>query len=285
MKNHNENPIKWDLLIDSRPKWFSFHFKEIWEYRDLLFLFVRRDIVSTYKQTVLGPIWFFISPVLTVITFTFVFHSIAKISTDGIPAPLFYLSGTTLWNYFQNCLTGTSNTFVANAGIFGKVYFPRIISPLSLVLSNLVKLGIQLIILTCFWFYYFSMGSLSASWELILTPLIILLLALIALGSGIIISSLTTKYRDFSYFIAFGISLLMYVTPVIYPASAIPSSYLFLFELNPVAPLIEAFRFGLTGAGSVSYAGMLYSISFAVIQLIIGILLFNRVERNFMDTV
>lgn len=283
--NKNKTDLNWNTVITPRTNWFYFGFKEIWEYRDLLTLFVRRDIVATYKQTILGPLWFFISPIFTVLTFTFVFHSIAKISTDGIPAPLFYLSGTTLWNYFQNCLTGTSNTFVANAGIFGKVYFPRIISPLALVFSNLVKLGIQLVILICFWLYYFSFGEISLSPQIGLTPFLIFLLAIIALGSGIIISSLTTKYRDFSFFIAFGISLLMYATPVIYPASAIPESYRYLFELNPIAPIIEAFRFGLTGSGSISLSGILYSMSFGAVQLTIGLLLFNKVERNFMDTV
>lgn len=275
----------WSLIIKPKKSLFDLDLKGIWTYRDLLWLFVRRDIVATYKQTVLGPLWFFISPIFTVITFTFVFHSIAKISTDHIPAPLFYLTGTTLWNYFQNCLTGTSSVFISNASIFGKVYFPRIISPISLVISNLVKLGIQLIILSGFWLYYYFQGNINGSWHIVLSPIYIVVLALIALGSGIIISSLTTKYRDLSYFIAFGISLLMYATPVIYPSSSIPPEYQFIFNLNPIAPIIEAFRYSLTGSGSFSANGLLFSVIFAVIQLFVGVLLFNRVERNFMDTV
>jgi lipopolysaccharide transport system permease protein len=285
MDNNPSKMKKWDLLIRPKKNWFEIDLKGIWHYRDLLMLFVRRDIVATYKQTILGPFWFFISPIITVITFTFVFHSIAKISTDSIPAPLFYLTGTTMWNYFQNCLTGTSSTFLTNASIFGKVYFPRIISPLSLIISNLVKLLIQLVILLFFWIYYLSEGLISPTFEIIYFPILVLSMAILSLGAGIIISSLTTKYRDLSYFISFGVSLLMYATPVIYPVSAIPDNYLTLFELNPVAPIIEAFRYGLTGSGTFSFSGILYSLLFGMVTLFIGILLFNRVERNFMDTV
>lgn len=285
MDNNLSKMKKWDLLIVPKKNWFEIDLKGIWHYRDLLMLFVRRDIVATYKQTILGPFWFFISPIITVITFTFVFHSIAKISTDRIPAPLFYLTGTTMWNYFQNCLTGTSSTFLTNASIFGKVYFPRIISPLSLIISNLVKLLIQLVILLFFWIYYLSEGLISPTFEIIYFPILVLSMAILSLGAGIIISSLTTKYRDLSYFISFGVSLLMYATPVIYPVSAIPDNYMTLFELNPVAPIIEAFRYGLTGSGTFSFSGILYSLLFGMVTLFIGILLFNRVERNFMDTV
>lgn len=285
MDNNPSKMKKWDLFIGPKKNWFEIDLKGIWHYKDLLMLFVRRDIVATYKQTILGPFWFFISPIITVITFTFVFNSIAKISTDSIPAPLFYLTGTTMWNYFQNCLTGTSSTFLTNASIFGKVYFPRIISPLSLIISNLVKLLIQLVILLFFWIYYFSEGLISPTFEIIYFPILVLSMAILSLGAGIIISSLTTKYRDLSYFISFGVSLLMYATPVIYPVSAIPDNYLTLFELNPVAPIIEAFRYGLTGSGTFSFSGILYSLLFGMVTLFIGILLFNRVERNFMDTV
>ena len=212
----------WTEVIEPNKSLFNLNFKELWKYRDLILIFVRRDIVSVYKQTVLGPLWFFLGPLFTVFTFVFVFSQIAKISTDSIPAPLFYLAGTTLWNYFQSCLSGTSNTFISNAGIFGKVYFPRLVSPISMVISNLLKFGIQLLMFLCFWGYYYYKGSITPNIYILLLPFLIILMGAMALGIGIIISSLTTKYRDLSYFIGFGISLLMYITPVIYPISAIP---------------------------------------------------------------
>ena len=280
MENSN-----WTEVIEPKRSLFNLNLSELWHYRDLILIFVRRDIVSVYKQTVLGPLWFFLGPLFTVYTFVFVFNQIANISTDNVPAPLFYLAGTTLWNYFQACLTGTSSTFISNAGIFGKVYFPRLVSPISMVISNLLKFGIQLLMFLCFWTYYYSQGTIKPNIYLLLFPFLIFLMGGMALGVGIIISSLTTKYRDLSYFIGFGISLLMYATPVIYPISAIPDMYKPFVEFNPIAPIIETFRFGFTGSGYFSWNGLIYSSVFTLTVLFIGIILFNKIERTFMDTV
>jgi lipopolysaccharide transport system permease protein len=275
----------WTEVISPKFNWFDFKLKEIWNYRDLLFIFVKRDIISVYKQTILGPLWFFIGPIFTVITFTFVFNRIAGISTDNIPAPLFYLAGTTLWNYFQSCFTATSTTFVSNAHIFGKVYFPRMIAPLSVILSNLFKFCIQLLMFLVFWGYYYWKGEVVANSFIVLLPILILLMAGTALGMGIIISALTTKYRDLSYFISFGVTLLMYATPVIYPISAIPAEYKAFVAYNPISPIIEAFRYAFTGYGSFQTTDLLYSLFIMLALLFSGIVLFNKVERNFMDTV
>jgi lipopolysaccharide transport system permease protein len=260
---------------------------ELWDYRDLIVIFVRRDLVSVYKQTVLGPVWFFLSPLFTVIMFTFVFNRIAGISTDGIPAPVFYLGGTTLWNYFSACFNGASSTFIANASIFGKVYFPRLAAPIAMVISNLFKFGIQMLMFLAFLFYYMLQegSTLHFTPYIALFPLLVLLMGGMALGVGIIISSFTTKYRDLTYFIGFGISLLMYATPVIYPVSAIPDDYRWLVDINPIAPLIEMFRLGFTGSGTVTVGGMLYSTAFTAAALLLGVVLFHKTEKTFMDTV
>ena len=275
----------WTEVIQPKKSVFQLNLSEIWNYRDLIWIFVRRDIVSVYKQTVLGPLWFFLGPIFTVFTFVFVFNQIANISTDNIPAPLFYLAGTTLWNYFQACITGTSSTFISNANIFGKVYFPRLVSPISMVISNLLKFGIQLLMFLCFWFYYLAQGSIHPNAYIALLPLLVLLMGGMALGVGIIISSLTTKYRDLSYFIGFGITLIMYATPVIYPVSAIPEMYKPFVIYNPIAPIIETFRYGFTGSGYFSWNGLIYSSVFTIVVLLIGTVLFNKIERTFMDTV
>ncbi len=275
----------WTEVIQPKKSVFQLNLSEIWNYRDLIWIFVRRDIVSVYKQTVLGPLWFFLGPIFTVFTFVFVFNQIAKISTDNIPAPLFYLAGTTLWNYFQACITGTSSTFISNANIFGKVYFPRLVSPISMVISNLLKFGIQLLMFLCFWFYYLAQGTIHPNAYIALLPLLVLLMGGMALGVGIIISSLTTKYRDLSYFIGFGITLIMYATPVIYPVSAIPEMYKPFVIYNPIAPIIETFRYGFTGSGYFSWNGLIYSSVFTIVVLLIGMVLFNKIERTFMDTV
>ena len=275
----------WTEVIQPKKSVFQLNLSEIWNYRDLIWIFVRRDIVSVYKQTVLGPLWFFLGPIFTVFTFVFVFNQIAKISTDNIPAPLFYLAGTTLWNYFQACITGTSSTFISNANIFGKVYFPRLVSPISMVISNLLKFGIQLLMFLCFWFYYLAQGTIHPNAYIALLPLLVFLMGGMALGVGIIISSLTTKYRDLSYFIGFGITLIMYATPVIYPVSAIPEMYKPFVIYNPIAPIIETFRYGFTGSGYFSWSGLAYSSIFTIGVLLIGTLLFNKIERTFMDTV
>jgi lipopolysaccharide transport system permease protein len=276
---------EWTTIIEPKRSLFSFNWKEIWEYRDLLLILVKRDITTVYKQTVLGPLWFFLSPLMTVVAFTFVFSSIAHISTDNIPAPLFYLAGTTLWNYFQACFTGTSSTFVTNAAIFGKVYFPRLIAPLSLIISNLIKFGIQILMFIGFLVYYMQTEEIHPNVFLFLFPFLVLLMGGIALGMGILFSALTTKYRDLSYFISFGISILMYATPVIYPSSAIPSKYAWIVSFNPITPIIETFRYATTGHGLIDWLGLGFSSLFMLISLVVGILVFNRVERTFMDTV
>jgi lipopolysaccharide transport system permease protein len=278
---------EWDLVIGPKDKWYDLRLAELWDYRDLILIFVKRDFVSAYKQTVLGPLWFFLSPLFTVIMFTFVFSGIAGISTDGVPAPVFYLAGTTLWNYFSACFTGTSTTFVSNAGIFGKVYFPRLASPVATVLSNLFKFSVQMLMfLTLLFYYRLQEGStLHFTPYLALFPLLVMLMGGLALGVGIIISSFTTKYRDLTYFISFGVSLLMYATPVIYPVSAIPESYKWFVAYNPIAPLIEVFRLGFTGSGTFTLGGLIYSGVFTVVALLIGTVLFHRTEKTFMDTV
>ncbi|MCB9192560.1 MAG: ABC transporter permease [Flavobacteriales bacterium] len=278
---------KWDLVITPRTKWWDLRLGELWEYRDLILIFVRRDIVSVYKQTVLGPLWFFLSPLFTVITFNFVFNNIAGISTDGIPGPVFYLSGTTLWNYFSTCFSSTSNTFRTNAAVFGKVYFPRLAAPLATILANLLKFGIQLTMFLGFIAYYrlFEETTLRFDDAIFFFPVLVLLMGMLALGVGIIISTMTTKYRDLANFVSFGVGLLMYITPVIYPLSAVPEAYAPFVEYNPISPIIEMFRLGFTGVGTVTAADLAYSAGFTGVVLLIGIMLFHRVERTFMDTV
>ncbi|MBI1838000.1 MAG: ABC transporter permease [Flavobacteriia bacterium] len=283
MKNENEK--KWSTIIRPKTQLIDINLYEIWEYKDLVMIFVRRDIVSMNKQTVLGPLWFFLGPLFTVFTYVLVFSEIANISTDNIPAPLFYLGGTILWNYFSACFNGTSSTFLTNASIFGKVYFPRLVVPISLIISNLIKFFIQLLLFLLFWSYYYLNGLIKPNSLILSLPLLILLMGGIALGIGILISALTTKYRDLTYFISFGITLLMYATPVIYPMDSIPNKFRWLLEINPIAPIIETFRFGFTGSGSFSYISLLYSFIFMVIILFFFFFFFNKTEKTFMDTV
>lgn len=277
----------WDLVIGPQDKWYQLRLRELWEYRDLILIFAHRDLVAVYKQTVLGPLWFFLSPLFTVIAFTFVFGTIAGIPTEGVPAPVFYLGGTTLWNYFSSCLTSASTTFRSNADIFGKVYFPRLTAPVAMVISNLFKFSIQMLMFLCFLAYYMVQegSQLHLTAYLWLFPLLVLLMGGQALGLGIIISSLTTKYRDLTHFIGFAVTLLMYATPVIYPVSAIPDAYRLLVEVNPITPIIEAFRLGFTGQGTVAISGFAYSIAFTFVVLLVGAMVFHRTERTFMDTV
>jgi len=280
------NPDQWDLVIRPKRHLLDINFREIWDYRDLVMLFVRRDFVAKYKQTILGPFWFILNPLISTLMYTLVFAGIAKIPTEGIPPQLFYLSGIVGWSYFASCLNGTSSTFVNNAGIFGKVYFPRLVSPISIIISSMVQLGIQLLLLTSFMIYYSLSGyHLQINIHLFYIPLLIINLALLGLGFGIIFSALTTKYRDLTNFLGFGVQLWMYITPVIYPSSAVPEKYRILVFLNPVAPLVEAFKFGLIGAGEFNPGRLLYSVVFTVILLFFGVVLFNRTEQNFMDTV
>lgn len=267
---------------------FNLKLREVWAYRDLIFILARRDIVAVYKQTILGPLWFLVSPVLTVVVYMFVFGSIAGISTDGMPQAVFYLGGVTLWNYFSSCFTTTANTFTANAQIFGKVYFPRIVAPMANVLANMVKLCIQMLLFVGVLTFYLvqDASTIYLTKEIYLLPLLILMMAGLSLGIGIIISSLTTKYRDFKNFIGFGVSLLMYASPVIYPISAVKDKgYGALLAYNPIAPIIETFRYIFTGHGSLDWNGLIISGIATISILFLGLVLFNRVERTFMDTV
>lgn len=274
------------LIIKPKKHLLDINLSDLWRYRDLIALMVRRDFVAQYKQTILGPLWFFISPLFNVLVYTFIFSTVAGISTDGIPPLLFYLSGLTLWNYFAGTLSGTSNTFTANASIFGKVYFPRLVIPISLTISSMIRFLIQMVLLIAIMIFYFLKGyNFQCNMFTALLPVIFIVTALLSLGCGIIISSLTTKYRDLQQVLGFGIQLWMYVTPIIYPVSIIPERYKFLVLLNPMAPLIEAFKYGLLGIGSVTISAILYSITVTFILLIIGVLLFNKIESTFMDTV
>lgn len=277
----------WDLVITGKKNWFSLQLADIWRYRDLILLFVRRDFVAQYKQTILGPLWYLIQPVLTTIMFLILFNRVARIPTDGVHPIVFYMTGITIWTYFSNTLTATSNTFVANASIFGKVYFPRMVTPISIVISNLIRFGIQFMLLigTMVWFS-FKGHPIAFSTNWLYLPILLVMFACLSLGLGIIISSLTTRYRDFTVLITFSIQLLMYATPVIYPVSFLQDSdYLWLIELNPITSLVEAFRYVLLGKGTFTPRSLLYSASFTAVVLFFGIAFFNRVEKNFMDTV
>jgi lipopolysaccharide transport system permease protein len=276
----------WDLKIKPQDSVFNLHLKDLWAYRDLLWLLVRRDFVSFYKQTILGPLWFFIQPLLTTLMFTLVFGQMGKFSTDNLPGPLFYLAGITAWNYFADCLTKTSTVFKDNANIFGKVYFPRLIMPLSIVVSNLVRFGVQfLLFLLVMVFYYFKGTAFQPTWAIVLFPIVVILMAAMGLGAGMIISAMTTKYRDLAFLLTFGIQLLMYATTVIYPLSAANAKYKWLIAANPMTPLIETFRYGFLGKGSFSWGYLGYATGLTIIFLIFGIIIFNKVEKNFVDTV
>ena len=277
----------WDLIIEPKNKWYQLDLVAIWKYRDLLMLLVRRDFVSVYKQTILGPLWLFIQPVLTTLTFTIIFGNIAHISTDGIPPMLFYLAGITLWTYFSDCLNKTSNTFVSNAGVFGKVYFPRLIMPLSVLVSNLVKLGIQMLLFLVIWFYFLAQGAdfNPNYWYILFVPLLILLMAGLGLGFGILISSLTTKYRDLTFLVGFGVQLLMYASPIVYPLSTVPEKYRWILLMNPISSIIEGFKFIFLGTGIWDWHALSYSTICMFILLLGSMLVFKRVEKTFMDTV
>jgi len=281
-----EKDEQWDMIIEPYNNVLDLRLKDVWQYRDLLWLLVRRDFVSFYKQTILGPLWFFIQPLLTTLMFTFVFGRLAGISTDGLPPPLFYMAGITAWNYFADCLTKTSTVFKDNANIFGKVYFPRLIMPLSIVVSNLVRFGVQFLLFLVVIIYYAVKGTaFYPTWAIALFPLVVVLMAALGLGAGMIISAMTTKYRDLAFLITFGIQLLMYATTVIYPLSAAPHQYRWLIELNPMTSLIETFRYGFLGKGSFSWFSLGYSALVTFGLMVAGIIIFNKVEKNFVDTV
>jgi len=276
----------WDLVIRPKRGWLDIHLREIWEFRDLLFLLVHRDIVTVYKQTVLGPLWFILQPALTTAMYVLVFGNIAKLSTDGLPQTLFYMCGVVLWSYFAATFSATASTFTQNAGLFGKVYFPRMLVPLSKVASGLIKFGIQLGLFLLTYLYFLARGAdIAPTWAIMLLPLLVLLMAAMGLGFGIIFTSLTTKYRDLNFLIQFGIQLLMYGTPIIYPMSTIPERFRIYIELNPISHIVEAFRYAFLGAGQVSVGGMVYATGFTTVVLIGGIVIFNKTEQTFMDTV
>ncbi|WP_029035379.1 ABC transporter permease [Salinimicrobium terrae] len=279
----------WLYEITPKRKLIDLNFKEIWRYRDLLILFVKRDIVTVYKQTILGPLWYFIQPLFTSVIFTLVFNNIANIPTGGVPPFLFNLTGITAWNYFSQCFTGTSNTFRNNAGIFGKVYFPRAIMPLTTVISNLFKFGIQLLILVVFYLYYLWQDySLSPNLNLLLFPVYVLMMALLGLGAGMIISAFTTKYRDLTVLVGFATSLLLYISAVPYPLSEVGNnipSLAWVVKFNPLAQIIEGFRFMILDTGIFTWSGFLYTLIVCVILVLIGLIVFNRTEKNFIDTV
>jgi lipopolysaccharide transport system permease protein len=277
----------WDLIIEPQRKLFDLRLGELWQYRDLVMLFVRRDFVSAYKQTILGPFWYLIQPLLTTITFTVIFGGIASLPTDGLPQFLFYMSGTVVWSYFASCLTKTSETFVQNAGLFGKVYFPRLAAPVSVLISNLITFAIQFLMFIAFaLFFAFQGADLHPDWLWVaLSPVLVAMMAGLGLGFGIIISSLTTKYRDLRFLVAFGVQLLMYATPVIYPVSAIPAKFQWIILANPMTPIIEAFRCAFLGAGIVNINYLFYSFGFMLVMVMVGSIIFNRVEQTFMDTV
>jgi lipopolysaccharide transport system permease protein len=276
----------WTLIIRPQTQWFDLQLGGLWRYRDLVMLFVQRDFVSQFRQTIFGPLWFIIQPLLTTLTFTVIFGNVAQLSTDGAPKVLFYLSGVTAWNYFADCLTKTSDTFMANANIFGKVYFPRLAVPVSIVISSLGRLGIQLILLLGFYLYFLARGAaIHPTLALGLLPVLILLMAALGLGSGIIVSSLTSRYRDLRHLVQFGVQLLMYSTPVILPLSKIPEHYRWLVLANPMTSLIETFRYALLGTGSFNWVALSASTVVSAIILAAGVLLFNRQEKTFMDTI
>ena len=276
----------WTLVIKPKKRLLELDLKGLWRYRDLWYMYVRRDIVTFYKQTILGPLWFLIQPVLTTIMYMFVFGGLAKISTDGAPQPLFYLSGIMLWNYFSDSFNASSNVFTNNASVFGKVYFPRLVVPLAGLTSNLLKLLIQLVLFILVYIGYRIAGvQLPIRPALLLFPFLVLLLAFHALSWGLIISSVTSKYRDLKFLVAFGLQLFMYATPIIYPLSAATGRIRTALELNPLTPIFEAFKYGCLGCGTLSWGGLLYSTVFMLVMLFISLIVFNRVERNFMDTV
>ena len=285
MKNNN---TEWTNVISSDHSLFKLNLKEVWDYRDLVFMFVKRDFISSFKQTILGPLWFFINPILTTIVFTLVFGGIANLPTDGIPPVLFYLAGNTLWGYFSSTMLSVSNVFTGNAGIFGKVYFPRLVTPIATIISSFMRLGIQLLLFFIVLGYFFYKGEVHPNLWALFFPVLIIFLALFSLGLGMIFSSLTTKYRDLSLLLGFGVSLFMWFTPVILPTSLVKQklgSYGFLADLNPLTPIFECFKYGFIGSGDFDMVRLLTSFAFIIGILFVGIVIFNKAEKSFIDTV
>ena len=283
-----ESQQQWTNVIESKSSLFRLNLKEVWQYRDLVFMFVKRDFISSFKQTILGPLWFFINPIITTIVFTLVFGGIANLPTDGIPPVLFYLAGNTLWGYFSTTMLSVSNVFAGNAAIFGKVYFPRLVTPISTIISSFMRLAIQMILFFIVLGYYMSRGEVQPNMWSLFSPVLILFLALFSLGLGMIFSSLTTKYRDLSLLLGFGVSLFMWFTPVILPTSLVKQklgSYGYLADLNPLTPIFECFKYGFIGSGDFNMARLLTSFAFIIVILLFGIVVFNKSEKSFIDTV
>ena len=281
MENKN-----WTTIIKPKTGWFDINLKELVQYKDLIVMFVKRDFKTMYKQTILGPLWIIINPLMTTLMYTIVFGNIANISTDGMPQIVFYMLGTTVWTYFSSCLTKTSSTFTANAAIFGKVYFPRLVTPISTVISGLINFGVQFLMFLGFMAYFMIKGSpIEPNLWILITPLLLVQLAALALGFGIIISSMTTKYRDLAVLVTFGVQLWMYATPVVYPASQIGGKLKTLMMLNPVSPIVESFRYAFLGSGSIPWNYLGISVVTTLVVLFAGVVLFSRVEKTFMDTV
>ena len=276
----------WTTIIKPKTGWFDINLKELIQYKDLIVMFVKRDFKTMYKQTILGPLWIIINPLMTTLMFTVVFGNIANISTDGMPQIVFYMLGTTVWTYFSSCLTKTSSTFTGNAAIFGKVYFPRLVTPISTVISGLINFGVQFLMFLGFMAYFMIKGSpIEPNLWILITPLLLVQLAALALGFGIIISSMTTKYRDLAVLVTFGVQLWMYATPVVYPASQIGGKLKTLMMLNPVSPIVESFRYAFLGSGSIPWNYLGISVVTTLVVLFAGVVLFSRVEKTFMDTV
>ena len=281
----SETQQQWTETIEAKHSLFDLKLSEVWRYRDLVYMFVKRDFVSSFKQTILGPVWFFINPILTTIVYLVIFGSIANLSTDGAPKILFYLAGVTLWNYFSSCLTGTSGVFTNNSNIFGKVYFPRLVMPLTVVISNLMKFGVQFLLFLIAFFYFLSKDQILPNLWIFATPFLIFLMGAFALGVGMIFSALTTKYRDLQMLLGFGVSLYMYATPVVYPLSALSGIWKKLAYYNPLTGIFECFKYGWLGSGDFSAELLLISTAIILFLLAVGTLVFNKVEKSFMDTV
>lgn len=277
---------RWTIVISPNRRWFDIDLEALWRYRDLILLFVKRDFVAIYKQTILGPLWFLLQPLFTTLVFTVVFGKLANIPTDGLPPILFYMTGIISWNYFAGCLTNTSNTFVGNAGIFGKAYFPRLVVPISVVISNILTFIIQFCLLLAFITYFYLKGAdIQPNVSILLVPLMIVHMAALGLGTGILISSMTTKYRDLTYAVGFGVQLWMYATPIVYPFSQVPEKWQWLVAMNPMTAIVENFRYAFLGAGTIDLQVMGVSVVITLLILTIGIILFSRIEKTFMDTV
>lgn len=276
----------WTTVIKPKTNLLDLNLKELWDYRDLIWMFVKRDFKTMYKQTVLGPLWIIINPMLTTLMFTIIFGGIANISTDGMPQFVFYMAGNTVWAYFSTCLTKTANTFIGNAAVFGKVYFPRLVTPISTVISGLINFGVQFAMFIAFVLYYMATtNSVEPNIYILMTPILLLMIAMLALGFGIIISSMTTKYRDLVVLVTFGVQLWMYGTPIVFPLSQIPVKWQGLMLLNPIAPIVETFRYAFLGSGSIPWFYLGISVVTTIIVLFIGIVLFNKVQKTFMDTI